>query len=390
MVILESSAARGRLESQARRIFAAVLSLGFIEVVFTELGQRNYFNNISDISLATFALSIIGVAISSFGSRAQNNFWLWTCAAVGLLIVLLLPLMTSSAFPSDGSAQPWVWWTVGWSALAAGVTGNRVGFIFFLPVISGSWLLVYVMVIDSEQAWINGLKDSAYVFLIAGAVSGLIGLTRSWATRVDQANSELIMAYVDRAKSDAVEKEGQVIDSLIHDSVLHTFLVSATAKSTAQQKAVAVLATQSIAKLQELENPEEIDNSVSVLGLFRALKVAITSMSPNVSVELRTGRKPRVTMDVGQALTGATLQAVDNALAHAKATKIDVILDLQSGDLLSITVADDGIGFKPDRVPGDRLGIKLSILAKMQNVGGSADIASSSRNGTKVSLRWPN
>lgn len=56
---------------------------------------------------------------------------------------------------------------------------------------------------------------------------------------------------------------------------------------------------------------------------------------------------------------------------------------------MRILVADDGKGFDTGAVPARRLGIKVSILGRMDSVGGLARIESDGGRGTAVELLWP-
>jgi len=52
-------------------------------------------------------------------------------------------------------------------------------------------------------------------------------------------------------------------------------------------------------------------------------------------------------------------------------------------------VKDDGRGFNPRRVGIDRLGIRLTIVQRMEELpGGSATISASPGRGTVVALDW--
>jgi signal transduction histidine kinase len=51
-------------------------------------------------------------------------------------------------------------------------------------------------------------------------------------------------------------------------------------------------------------------------------------------------------------------------------------------------VRDHGAGFDPDAVPGDRLGVRESILGRMHRHGGTAAVRRL-EDGTEVSLRLP-
>ena len=53
-----------------------------------------------------------------------------------------------------------------------------------------------------------------------------------------------------------------------------------------------------------------------------------------------------------------------------------------------IEVSDNGLGFTPERLPKDRLGISTSIKARMELIGGEAQVLSEPGAGTTVMLRW--
>ena len=52
-------------------------------------------------------------------------------------------------------------------------------------------------------------------------------------------------------------------------------------------------------------------------------------------------------------------------------------------------IRDRGPGFDPDAVPADRLGIRESILGRMERHGGSARVRSTLGEGTEVRLLLP-
>ncbi len=54
-----------------------------------------------------------------------------------------------------------------------------------------------------------------------------------------------------------------------------------------------------------------------------------------------------------------------------------------------MTIVDEGDGFVDDDIDDSRLGLRLSITARMRDVpGGSAEINSRLGVGTTVSLHW--
>ena len=108
-----------------------------------------------------------------------------------------------------------------------------------------------------------------------------------------------------------------------------------------------------------------------------------------MKVEISGSNLDTLAPEVAQAITEATLQALDNSIQHSKAHAISLLL-ASDGKGVKFVVRDDGVGFRADRVSKDRIGISTSILFRMDSVRGVAEIESAPGKGTTVTLRWPN
>jgi signal transduction histidine kinase len=93
---------------------------------------------------------------------------------------------------------------------------------------------------------------------------------------------------------------------------------------------------------------------------------------------------------VAQAITEATLQALDNAKKHSRAKHVSLSLGVSDVDQILISIQDDGVGFRKERIGRDRIGIKTSIIARLNAVGAWAEIDSNPGMGTTVTIRWSN
>jgi signal transduction histidine kinase len=64
-------------------------------------------------------------------------------------------------------------------------------------------------------------------------------------------------------------------------------------------------------------------------------------------------------------------------------------LELIYADDITLMVTDQGAGFDMAKIPADRLGVRTSIIQRIEDVGGSAQIWSSPGGGTSVVLTIP-
>lgn len=84
----------------------------------------------------------------------------------------------------------------------------------------------------------------------------------------------------------------------------------------------------------------------------------------------------------------ATREAMVNAAKYAAGAPISVYAEVENGQV-TVFVKDRGPGFDPDGVPTDRMGIRESIIGRMQRHGGRAEVHSVLGDGTEVRLAMP-
>lgn len=81
-------------------------------------------------------------------------------------------------------------------------------------------------------------------------------------------------------------------------------------------------------------------------------------------------------------------EAAINAARHSGASRIDVFAEVGLARV-EVFVRDQGIGFDPDDVSGDRAGIRDSIRGRMERHGGDATVVSHPGDVTEVELSLP-
>ena len=125
-----------------------------------------------------------------------------------------------------------------------------------------------------------------------------------------------------------------------------------------------------------------------------AVEPALTDVACAARVRVEVGCPAEVAVPpaVVRALAGAVAEALENVARHAgvERARVDVRQGRgQEGGVLEVSVADDGAGFRPDRIGPHRFGLALSVHDRMASAGGCATVESAPGRGTAVRLRWP-
>jgi signal transduction histidine kinase/phage shock protein PspC (stress-responsive transcriptional regulator) len=167
----------------------------------------------------------------------------------------------------------------------------------------------------------------------------------------------------------------------LHDSVLQSL---ALIQRTDDPKRMVTLARAQERDLRAwLYDPEASDEET----LRGALGAAATRVEEahDVPVTVVVVGEDELTPPSQKALVGAATEAMMNAARHSGADKVSVFAEATE-EGVNVFVTDQGIGFDPDGVDGDRKGIAESIQGRMTRNGGTVVIDSSDGTGTEVHL----
>lgn len=383
----QATVAVASMSRSLRRFMSLAVPLTFIEVLLNasqQWGQLNQWFSIG--ALVLLAIGQLGMFYSSwFGSGDRG--WFGYYALVNIVIILLwaVPPFAPESFPAN--QQPWIWWSTGMAVLCAVLfTGPLPSFIFMV-LLSGAFTFVRISPSGGQVDFFRALEDAAYIVLLGAILGGLYYMVLFAARRADLANTLSVRQLTKRTNVDAFERERQLVDALVHDRVLNALLVAADADNSQQRLRAALLAEQAIQELRSASSERELPQTITAQALFRALRKAAGRIDPKIQVQVGATSRLPLSQDVAAALTEATLQAIDNAQRHSGAKLLSIQMTATEVGL-TIEVSDNGRGFRVNRVPKNRLGISNSMLARMKNVGGSAEVNSVPGRGTQVVLRW--
>lgn len=369
------------------RVFSLSAPLVGLQMTFHAINQSSILNPV------WFWPALIAIVVAQLGMAYVVWFsggviyWYRALVFATLFALGTWPFQIGSVILEPGE-QPWLWWSVGIASITS-VGAFRmsiaVAMNLIFPII---WFVLQVSNFGGPVSPWVALQDSSMSLLFAGLISVLVLVLRYEAAKVDAANQMTNLAAIELAKTDAIERERARLDALVHDSVLTTLLAAANAKDAAGQSAAALLAEDAITKLKTAANESLISEDISFNSLFTALEVAIERQANEVEVEIEGATDQLVPGDVAAALTEATLQALANSLQHAGNPVRRQVLLKGTRRGIKILVIDNGRGFRVARIPKNRLGVRLSIIGRVESVGGEVHIDSKIGVGTTIVIEW--
>ncbi|MCD2169134.1 MULTISPECIES: ATP-binding protein [Microbacterium] len=313
-------------------------------------------------------------------------------AVVFVLALALWPIATAGGPPPAPTENPWIFYLINVATVATVVAfpiSLQITWTVAAPLLFGVVRLVQA---GGRSEFILPIALDVTFALILGSVLLTLGwMYRSIAANVDQARASAVSSYASAAATAATEHERVAVAALMHDSVLGALLAAERA-STPRERTLAVsMAREALTRLANAEKDplEGSDEPVAALRLADDIEAAARELG----VELTVARAveegtPRVPGRVARALVLAALQAVANAVQHADAQGLTVLLTgSTTPGGVAVRVRDTGPGFDVAAIPADRLGIRGSIDARLAAVGGRSEIDSHA-GGTTVTLEW--
>jgi signal transduction histidine kinase len=377
----------GRVNTLLARIFAiGGLAVG-LQMLLNAWGQRDILMPwVFWPGFLAVAVGQIGLIYGAFVS-GKNQFWQrWYARSIELVIVTWFLGMPAGQSMPDG-VYPWAWWGVGLAAVAAFAGLPPFRAILFFVVLDLFWFFArFFPSYGAVDLWLN-VQDTLLTFLFAAVLGSLIFVTRYEAAKVDLASERKLTAAADQARAEAAIREKARLDALVHDKVLTTLVLAAKASTPEERDSVAGLAISAITALNSVPN-ESSDSRINGSSLFAALEKIALAQLPDLAVTRTEIDMVWVPETVATALSEAMLQAIANSQLHAgQGANRELHLKGHKNGL-KIVIKDDGRGFRMSRVPKNRLGIRVSIVERLESVGGRAFIDSRPGSGTNIILEW--
>ena len=315
------------------------------------------------IVLATLGLGVVLLVQATLGQGAV--FW---SIVVGVIGVGLL-------WRQADEVQRERWFTSGAMNPVRIVFGSG-GWASYARVFVGVGLVVVALFVIGFN---GGSLQEARLAVLAGGlgVVGLLFVVGPWVFRL---SSDLSAERAERIRT----QERADVAAHLHDSVLQTLAL--IQKSSHDSATVARLARAQERDLRSWLYAGEAIDDRSVASALRGAAAEVEDQH-GVSVEVvAVGDCPM--HETLRPVVAAAREAITNAAKHAGTGHVDVYAEIDDA-AVSVFVRDRGVGFDPDAVPEDRLGVRNSIVDRLARHGGSAEVRSTPGEGTEIRLRLP-
>ncbi|TDW30567.1 sensor histidine kinase [Cryobacterium psychrophilum] len=387
-------AADGPRDRLARLLYGAV---GAGAIIFGGLSMQPFLAQVDIPSLvwswtAWLMVFLLPVLPASLSRRAPLSILRGLARVHGAVFVIILVgwlVLGAHALPV-GLGIPWVLSFTGVPCVAVAVSERATiawAFVVVACTLSG---VVRAVTTPGERPALVGLQDGLYSLLLISVFVGFTLALRRSASRVEAATRLSRAADARVAACTARTLERQMIDDLVHDSVISTLLVAGLGR--ADNAVISRQAATTLEKLDFLSMPTEFE--VVARSLVWARLEALTSdLAPAAILRAELHLDRMIPVRVGDAVVGAVGEALRNSVAsaaighrHPVTRRVTV---RPSGGGIQVLVSDDGAGFEPSLVPAERLGIAQSIVGRMKRVpGGAAVVRSRPGHGTEVLITW--
>lgn len=313
------------------------------------------------VAVGLLGIGLLWLVQASGMGLSQQVFWPIAFAAVGVALVWRNADNSNSNWREDSGDPRWLRpfvdrgraLTLVRTILGLALVGAAVG-----------------MVIASQ----TGLAELPRVLAMTGlALAGTALVVAPWAYR-----SRLALQQAREEKVRADERADMAAH--LHDSVLQTLAL--IQKRSDDPKMVSTLARKQERELRTWLYGDAIREQTLTAALTGA--AAEVDDERGIPVEVVCVGDCDLTENL-EAMIRAAREAMMNAAKHSGASRIDVYAEVED-DVVEIFVRDRGKGFDLDAIGDDRMGVKGSIIGRMERHGGSARIRSSAEDGTEVKL----
>lgn len=233
---------------------------------------------------------------------------------------------------------------------------------------------------DGPAAAIEGIWPPLAT-AVAGTVLG--PLMRAAGDGADRSELRAADARAGAARAAARREAHRDFQGMLHDEV--SAALRAIGQPGIAVDRVREAARGAVAAIAHARTPRGEEGRTDLAALVRSL-----TPPQGLGTSMAAEGVAAVPYEVATATIGAAREALRNVADHARARTVRVDLTVRedsTGFVLCVT--DDGTGFVREELRASSVGVRRSMMRRMEAVGGRAEIRSTPGRGTAVGLEWP-
>ncbi|MFD5142311.1 sensor histidine kinase [Streptomyces sp. NPDC058401] len=258
----------------------------------------------------------------------------------------------------------------------------------FLPRTAGRWACLAALAAQLGTSWpADGPAAAAEGIWppVATAVAATVlgPLMRAAGEGADRSERRAAAARAEAARAAARREAHRDFQGMLHDEV--SAALRAIGQPGIAAERVREAARGAVAAIAGARAPGGEEGRTDLASLVRAL------VPPQgIRAGIAADRVAPVPYEVAEAAIGAAREALRNVADHARARTVRVDLTAhERGTGFVLCITDDGSGFVREELRGSSVGVRRSMMRRMEAVGGRAEVLSTPGRGTAVRLEWP-
>ncbi|GAA0390939.1 hypothetical protein Acor_19160 [Acrocarpospora corrugata] len=309
--------------------------------------------------------------------------WRWGLAiwlvSGELLLTTVLCLLQDRLVPSEllSGGASWIAGVVTMTIVVVSLAWTP------LAAVLGGLVVAVAHLVGAQAA---GVSDGGYT--AAGINIIQIGATAVLATLLREAvrASDVLLSQLRDFEERATVEQERRTDERVQNSRMHgSFLATLMIVGAGGIRVTSPMLRETAAT--QLSELERIAQTTEPRAAFVALDQRVRTVTARAGLKVKEHLSPcAVPWFVADAFAEALAEALANVHRHAGTDTAEVRLTTDDAQV-QIEVVDHGTGFDRSSVPDHRYGIRISIIERLEAVGGTATVASD-RQGTRVDLRW--
>ncbi|MEU5645308.1 sensor histidine kinase [Streptomyces milbemycinicus] len=328
------------------------------------------------VAAAVLAWSWIHLRLATTSAMRQRPL-----LALDLTVMTALCLSQRFTIPEAQTTHAGTW-------ILVSVSFTAVAYQLMQPPLTGILATLWLCCADvvgtalhPNLEWSGVLRSVIWVVVNTALARAVVRLVFSESRAADEAADRAARARQQGEAAEARCAAEREHLAALHDTACATLLIASAPWASMRAETLRAQAARDLLRLRA-EQPVagEVDLAAELLDEIAAHPLRVIN---RFDVELGTTWRP-----IAAALRGGLGEALRNVARYAGVDAVRVTAE-RVDHVIVVTIADSGVGFDPEHIPGHRIGIKRSIHGRMWNVGGRATVESRPGHGTTVRLEWP-